>query len=192
MTKHYLIWFVLFFLLFCDIRVTTGQNSEDLGVNQKHQIGFHATDTFRFIRQESDKKYKINYRYMMNPTTALRSGFNYRLNTGGTGSLQFDVRAGMDKEFKRSNRWRFYAGGDLLGGVEKMSGSSRRNYHAGLAPILGILFFVDDHFSISTEPGLLMELRYYKDENTFNPSNSKTWLEMSIINVGQFILSFHF
>ncbi|MDR8390922.1 hypothetical protein NC796_07225 [Aliifodinibius sp. S!AR15-10] len=158
----------------------------------KHQIGFNATESIRLFEEESDKTYKLYYRHKVNPTTAIRSGINYRMDSSGNSMLELDLKVGLDKEFKRSGNWRFYAGGDISGGLEKVPSSARRNYQLGLSPFIGFLYHIDEHFSISTEPGLLVELRRFKNTDTFNPDNSETWVEMDLINVGQLIIGIHF
>lgn len=184
--------FVLLVVIIMNISSASAQKAEADDVYLRHQIGFNAAETIRLLNKESDNAFKINYRYKINSVTAIRSGISYSLNTSDSGRLRLDVKAGIDKEFKQSGKWRFYTGGDMTGGTEKISSGGRRNYQFGFIPFLGMLFYVNEHLSLSTEPGLLFQLRHYKNNNSFNPDNSETWVEMNIVNVGQFMISFHF
>lgn len=166
--------------------------SDSSSAIHKHQVGFNATETFRFFQRSADDLYKVHYRYKVNPQTSFRAGLNYSLDTSDQGSLLIDLKAGMDKIFKDYGNWKFYWGGDITAGYEKFSSSSRKNYQAGIAPFFGAIFYVHDHFSISTEPGLLFSGKYYKNTDTFNPDDSEFWIEMDIVNVGQIIISVHF
>ncbi len=168
------------------------QDAEDPDSFLKHQVGFNATESLRLFENETENTYKLNYRYKLNPFTALRSGINYRYNSSDNGTFLLDLKAGVDQVFKKSDKWRFYYGADLVGGVEKLSNSTRRNYHIGLAPFLGILFYFDEHFSVSTEPGLLAGIHWFNNSDSFNPDNSEIWVEMDLVNVGQIVISIHF
>lgn len=168
------------------------QSGTSTGEYLRHQVGFNATESIRLFDQEMDQVYKLYYRLRVAPRTTLRSGVNYRMNTSGKGMLELNIKAGADREFRRSGNWRFYSGFDLDGGIEELASSTRKNYRAGLTPFLGILYYIDNHFSISTEPGLMMGVLWYKNEDTFNPDNSETWVEMNFSNVGQIIISLHF
>lgn len=164
----------------------------DTSFSNRHQLGYNATETIRLFQRESEHVYKLYYRYQLNSSSFLRSGLNYSLDTSGQGSLDIDIKIGFDRVFKTSGKWRFYAGGDFMGGFEKFSSSSRKNYIAGAGPFFGVIFFLNEHFSLSTEPGLFFKVKYYKNTNTFNPENSETWVEMDMVNVGQIIMSVHF
>lgn len=188
---NFILFLIAFFTLI-NVMESSAQAAEDSVTYLTHQIGFNATETISLFEEESAQNYKINYRYKLNESTALRSGINYRFDSSDTRALTLGIKAGMDKIFKRSSSWRFYAGADIVGGVEKLSNNARRNYQMGLAPFLGMLYYLGEHFSISTEPGLLVEVRRFNDRGSFNPDNSETWVEMKLVNVGQIVIGIHF
>ncbi|MEX2477888.1 MAG: hypothetical protein WD357_05595 [Gracilimonas sp.] len=186
------IYFYLFVLgSLINTEVSAQQADTSVSFN-KHQLGFNAFETIRLFEKNSAENYKLYYRYKFNSSTALRTGFNYRMNTSGKGQLNINLRVGVDKIFKESGKWKFYTGGDLLAGYEKFSSSDRKNYMVGAGSFLGIIHYINEHFSLSTEPGFLFKVKYYKNPNTFNPIDSETWVEVDLVNVGQVILSVHF
>lgn len=170
---------------------SSAQTAEDSVSYQTHQIGFNATETISLFEDESET-YALQYRYKLNSKTALRSGLNYSYDSGDGGQLTIDLKVGVDRRFKKSEQWQFYTGADLSGGLSTLSNSSRKNYKLGLSPFLGAIFYLDEHFSISTEPGLLIQIRRFENKDSFNPDNSKSWVKMDLINVGQIIIGIHF
>lgn len=178
-------------LILISLSESSAQTAEDSVSYHPHQIGFNATETISLFEEGSDT-YELQYRYKLNPKTALRSGLNYSYDSGDGGQLTVDLKLGIDKRFEKSEQWRFYTGVDLVGGISTLSNSSRKNYKLGLTPFLGAIFYLDEHFSISTEPGLLVQYRRYKNSDSFNPDNSDSWVKMDLVNVGQIIIGIHF
>ncbi len=185
---------ILFATLFVVLQVTesTGQSAVDSVSFLKHQVGFNATQTIRLFEDESTNNFELHYRYKVNSSTSLRSGLNYRYDSSDSGQLATDIKVGIDKRFKKSDQWRFYSGIDLVGGLQTLSSSSRKNYRIGVVPFFGAIYYLDEHFSISTEPALLAQVRRFKNEDSFNANSSTWWFEMELVNVGQLILGIHF
>lgn len=179
-------------ITFFQVTASTAQTAVDSVAFLKHQVGFNATQTIRLFEGESKNNFTLHYRYKINPQSSLRTGINYRYYSSEGGELAADVKAGFDKRFKRSERWRFYGGIDFVGGLRTLSNSSRKNYRVGLIPFFGAIYHIDEHFSISTEPGMLAQVRRFKNEESFNPNNSRWWFEMELVNVGQIIIGIHF
>lgn len=171
---------------------STAQTAVDSVAFLKHQVGFNATQTIRLFEDESTNNFTLHYRYKISSQTSLRSGINYRYDSSEGGEFATDVKAGFDKQFKKSEQWRFYTGVDFVGGVRTLSNSSRKNYRIGVVPFFGAIYYLDDHFSISTEPALLAQVRRFKNEDSFNPNSSRWWFEMELVNVGQIIIGIHF
>lgn len=189
MKANSLLLIVVLFLI--NLSESSAQTAEDSVSYQTHQIGFNATETINLFEDESET-YELQYRYKINSKTALRSGLNYSFDSGDGGELTVDLKVGIDRQFKKSGQWQFYTGADLVGGIRTLSNSSRKNYKLGLTPFLGAIFYLDEHFSISTEPGLLVQVRRFKNEDSFNPDNSESWVKMDLVNVGQIIIGIHF
>lgn len=187
-TKSFLLAVIVILI---SLTESSAQSVEDSVSYQTHQIGFNATKTISLFEDESEN-YELHYRYKLNPKTALRSGINYSFDSGEGGQLTIDLKVGVDRRFKKSKQWQFYTGADLMGGIRTLSNSSRRNYKLGITPFLGAIFYLDEHFSISTEPGLLLQIRRFKNEDSFNPDKSKSWVKMGLVNVGQIIIGIHF
>lgn len=184
--------FITIILVAIQVTESTAQTAVDSVAFLKHQVGFNATQTIRLFEDESTNNFELHYRYKVNPGTSLRSGINYSYDSSDGGQLSADMKVGVDKRFKKSDQWRFYSGVDLVGGIRTISNSSRKNYRIGVVPFFGAIYYLDEHFSISTEPALLAQVRRFKNEDSFNPDSSKWWFEMELVNVGQIIIGIHF
>ena len=169
------------------IAATLGKQDE-----LKHHIIIRAADFLRVFTKEDEKYYKIQYRFLRENQINIRSGLNFSLDTSLKTGFDIDVSIGLDRVFRSYDKWSFYYGIDAIGGLEKLRSGDRWNYTAGLSPLIGIQFKIDNHFSISIEPALLFEMNYYKDYGTFNPNNSDLWYTINIINTGTIRLGFMF
>ncbi len=187
---HLLIFIVIFQSFF--LKEVLAQVADTSFSTLRHQIGFNITETLRFFERSENDIYEIYYRYKLNKKTALRTGLNYNLDTSGQGRLVIEAKFGIDTITKDYDRWKVYAGADITGGFEKFESNDRKNISAGLNPFLGIIFYVNKFFSISTEPGLALTIKHFNQPSSFNPNNKETWIEMEIINVGQLIVGLHF
>jgi hypothetical protein len=168
------------------------QSAKTPDVITRHQVGFNASEALRVFERPRGDHYKINYQYKFNQKSSFRAGVNYSLDTSGAGSIKIGVKTGWQKIFKDYGAWKFYYGADAISEFEKFSSSSRRNYEMGAGPLFGVIFYMNDHFSISTDTNLFFRLKHYNDPDSFNPDNSETWIAMDIANIGQLVLSVHF
>lgn len=168
------------------------QKADTPTVFTRHQVGFNASEALRVFERPRGDHYKVYYLYNFTKATSLRTGLNYSLDTSGTGSLKIGIKTGWKRVFKDYGKWKFYLGGDIIAEYEKFSSSSRRNYEAGVGPLFGVIFYMNDHFSVSTDTNLFFKVKHYNNPDSFNPVNSETWVIMDIANIGQLILSVHF
>lgn len=175
-------------LVFNDAMAATLEKQEE----PKHHIIIRAADFLRIFTKEDEKYYKIQYRYLRGNQTNVRGGLNFFLDTSLKTGFDIDLSIGMDRVFRVYEKWSFYYGIDAIGGLEKLRSGDRWNYKAGLSPLIGIQYKIDNHFSISVEPAILFEMNYYKDYGTFNPKNSDLWYVISIVNTGTIRLGFQF
>lgn len=169
---------------------TTAASSASL-----HQIGFPATSTLRFFTRDDEQVYDLNYRYRFIEGRHFRTGLSLRYNSAGSDQFTFNTRFGLDRTFRHSadGHWIFYAGADLSLELEKRSTAGRWYYAGGLIPFIGAMYRVNEHFSLSTEPGFLMQVRHLNEsDDSFNTPDNATWIEMEFVRIGQILISVHF
>lgn len=175
-----------------------GQQSVDtlttLENSPRHQIGFPATSTFRFLTRSDDQVYELRYRYRYRSGAHQRVSLSFKYSSADAERLDVDARFGLDRVFTRSanSRWKFYSGADFALGIEKQLTGDNWYYSAGVIPFIGALYRIDEHFSVSTEPGILLQVRHINDTSDFGTPDDETWVEMEMVDIGQITLSFHF
>ncbi len=172
----------------------TADTTATLDDPPRHQLGFPATSTFRFLTRSGDQLYELRYRYRHRSDAHRRASLSFQYSSADDERLDVDARLGLDRVLSRStnNRWQFYAGADLALGIEKRLTGNRWYYSAGLIPFIGALYRFDKHFSVSTEPGFLVQIRHLNDTDSFGTPDDDTWVEMDLVDIGQITVSFHF
>ena len=159
-----------------------------------HRLGFPATSTFRFLSRGDDQVYDLNYRYRQQQGRHLRASLSLRYNSSDSDQFILNTRVGLDRVFKQSanHKWQFYTGADLALGIEKRSTGGRWYYAGGIVPFIGAQYRITEHFSLSTEPGFLLQVRHLNETDSFNTPEDETWFEAEFMNIGQILISFHF
>lgn len=54
------------------------------------------------------------------------------------------------------------------------------------------MYKIGRHFSLSTEPSLVIERNTIDEPSSFNPDANNAWTEVKLLNIGQVNVSFHF
>ena len=159
--------------------------------SQKHQIGFDSSRILKLL-EDDENTFDLNYRLTLSEHYSFRTGLNYFYTSRAEGELDTGLRVGLDYIFKRHENWIFYTGGDLLFSYEGLDGHERRTTSFGISPVLGILFHIGDHFSLSLEPRLLFNYNRYVDEDNFGVDSEEGWFEIELSDIAQIQFNFHF
>ncbi len=157
----------------------------------KHQIGLNASKFIFFFNEEANNL-DVSYRYSMDESYSLRSAVSLDYSSDENAISDAAIRLGLDKHFLISNNWRFYSGFDLgyAQGVLNSNDRTTRKYSVEL--LAGFMFKIGKHFSLSTEPSFVFERNTIHNPNSFNPDENEAWTELSLRNIGQVQVNFHF
>jgi len=189
MGDHKYLWVLLCMSLFC----VKGLHAQDSSSHrsQKHQIGFDSSRIFKLL-EEDENTFDLNYRLAVSENYSLRAGLSYFYTSRAEKELDTRFRVGLDYIFKQEKNWFFYTGGDLLFAYEGLDGHQRRTTSLGISPLLGILFHIGNHFSLSVEPRLLFNYNRFVDEDNFGSDSDEKWFEVELSDIAQIQFNFHF
>jgi hypothetical protein len=158
----------------------------------KHQVGISATNFVKGILPSQKYSYLLNYNYSISEQYSLRSGFNFYNLAAKDGYFEYSLKFGADKVFRDYKSWKFKFGIDIISSYVEYKSDKRKYYFIGLAPFLSIQFFINKHFSLSTEPNIYGVFYQSIDPNGFASDSNKNWAEYGLGNFGQLQINFHF
>jgi hypothetical protein len=159
--------------------------------NQKQQIGFDSSRILKLLEAD-ENTFDLNYRLAVSEHYSLRAGLSYFYTSRAEGELDTRLRFGVDYIFKQHDNWDFYTGGDILFSYEGLDGHERRTTSYGFSPVLGFLYRIGDHFSLSVEPRLLFNYNRFIDEDNFGSDSDDKWFEVELSDFAQIQFNFHF
>lgn len=157
---------------------------------QRHQVGLNMGEFIPIFRSQ-DTNYKLNYRYLLSYKYAIRSSAEYNQESGDNGRFQLGFRLGVDRTIKNIKKFSIYTGLDFNTQIELNDADKRENYWFGPSAFIGFKYQVAQFLSFTTEPGLYVNRRIFKDPLSFDTQISK-WTELKIGNIGHLQMSFHF
>ena len=160
--------------------------------DNRHQLKMDIANIFRFVSNDHRGFYQMYYRYNYKDVSKIRLGMTLALNTSRGTRLENNISIGLEREFKKTETWSFARGFDIVGGIEKTRAASRWTYNGGIQASIIIEYRLASTFSISMEPGLFFNMKFFKDYDTFSSDDSEFWIELNIINTGRVFIGFHF
>ncbi len=180
---------ILFFVLVAIPFQGSGQDEPD---KHAHQVSINASKFIKGIFPGQEHEYEIGYRYALTEKLSLRSAINFYNQTTDDGYLEGGLKLGADYTFKESGNWSFYYGADLMGQYIGYRSSERENYQLGIMCFLGVIYYIGDHFSLSTEPGVFGLYNHYFDRDSFSDHKVEEYFTFGLGNIGQLTIGFHF
>jgi len=157
----------------------------------KHQVSLNASK-FIFLFNEEANNLDISYRYSINETYNVRSALSLDYSSDSNAISDIAVKIGLDKHFLKHNNWHFYSGFDINYAQGVLNSTDRTTKKYALNVLAGFMYKIGDHFSLSTEPGIVIERNTVNDPQSFNPNANNSWTEIKLLNIGQVKIGFHF
>lgn len=167
------------------------QNSDSVIVDNRHQIGINASK-FLALLNDQENSLELIYRYSFNNPYSLRAALSYEQNTADDGIWDVALKLGVDRKFKKSDKWIFYYGVDMFFQNSIINSSDRTTTKVGGFVFIGIMRKFGNHFSLATEPNFSVVYVDYKDPSAFSTDANRSWYEYEFGNIGQIQVNFHF
>ena len=158
----------------------------------KHQVGIGIAKFVNSAFSSDVNAYDVAYRYKYSKKTSLRAGISYEKDNSEDGFIAGGLKIGMDRQLRKYNHWTYYYGIDLFGNYSNYKNINRDIYSFGVAPLLGIQFYLSPNFSISIEPMLYLKYNIVVDHSTFEKNNTTEWAQSGLGQLGHIQLNFHF
>ena len=139
--------------------------------------------------------YEVMYSRLIKKDNIIRVGLGYNQVSGSEKKLDFTLNLGYARVFKKYHRWRFYAGIDAINTFSDYHSAKKEQYQHGASMFLGIKYFLNNHFSISTEPALIGIYNLSIDSGDAaitGITKRAEWNDYGLRNLGQIMVSFHF
>ena len=157
---------------------------------RKHEIGIDIANALTFIKK-SDQSYLLNYKYLLNRNLKLRAGLNLELSNEKSEGIYPDIRVGMQKE-RRDGKWSFLYGLDGSFRYFKNNSLTSYQFRYGIAPLIGVQYYVHEKFSISTEGTLNLFFYQMRDPDSFDRSANQDYYSFGIGSIGMVFVYYHF
>lgn len=187
------IYFYLFtILLFNNIALAQRGNVTFIEQECNHQIGIGISKFVNSAFPTDSSAFLLEYRYARNSKIAYRLALDYNIDTAKEGNYQGGMKMGIDRTFKKFQKWNFYYGIDLWGRYTYYTKNKRSITNVALNPFLGIMYRFSKNFSVSTEPGFFVKVNLFEDKNTFDLEKKREWIESRLSKIGYLQLNFHF
>ncbi|MDO4880339.1 MAG: hypothetical protein Q3983_03585 [Capnocytophaga sp.] len=180
--------------LFCLLLITNTialSQEGNLVLDKRHQLGIGISKFLNNIFPSDNNAFLLEYRYLYKEKNAYRLGGDYRTETSSDGLYEIGVKVGIDRTFRKNNRWFFYYGIDFGGRYLYYIDREQSLTNITLNPFFGIQYHLSENFSISTEPGLFFRYNFSKEERSFSEKN-KSWIESRLAKIGVIQVNFHF
>lgn len=156
------------------------------------QIGINASRVLQLIKTQENSFDLINFRYHIKNKNCLRFGLNFYQTTADDGYLDAGFKIGYDITMRKYRKFELYFGFDIINSIRIENSSKRRNYEIGVAPLFGIIYFINSNLSISMEPNIYILFNGFIDDEKFTSDKSENWFEFGVGNIGQLQINFHF
>jgi hypothetical protein len=139
-----------------------------------YQVGFPTAAFITILRRaDAPERYQVYGRYRVTRDWTLRAAVRYRHLFSEDQEVETSVRTGVDYVVREEGRFQLYGGVDLLTGYDRTLNGDQ-TFRVGSAPLLGLLFHVTPHLSLSVEPRLVALYSYFDnpaqlpDDDTFS------------------------
>ena len=155
-----------------------------------YQVGVPSSSLFKLLEEgDPTRQDQIYGRYWPTPRRMQRVAVRYRHVVGENSEVDVGLRGGLAWIFRGEERWRFYAGGDVVTGYRRFANGGS-SYRGGISPLFGTLFFIHPHVSLSFEPRLVAA---YARSTASEPGRSSSGVfSIEIDGTALLILSVHF
>ena len=178
-----------FLVLFMGILSVYGQDS----LVYRHQLGVGLPKLVNHVFSIDENAFLLNYRYQVSEKVNLRFGVDFKVATNESDLNFVAGKFGVDKQIKRFNKWVFYLGSDITCRYLRDPLINSDAIKVTNQVLLGIMYYFDEHFSMSMEPYLAFEYNYYNDRDSFDlDQQNQHWFSSYIGGVGFLQLNFHF
>lgn len=181
----------LYVLVFCLI-ASQRLSAQDEQARYPNQVSINAGKFLRGLFPGDDYAFEIGYRYSLKSNWAIRTSMGFQNQTSESGFHEGRLSLGADRIFKNYGKWKFYYGVDGFGYFIFYKSTSRKTLQAGISALLGVIFYISPHFSISTEPQVYILFNHYIDEDSFADDSKDDYWIYGFGNIGQIKISFHF
>ena len=165
-------------------------NAQEKTRKRKHEIGIDVANALTFIKK-SDQSYLINYKYLTTRNLKIRAGLNLELSDEQSEGIYPDIRVGFQKE-RKDGKWSFLYGADGSFRYFKNNSLTSYQFRYGIAPLIGVQYYVHEKFSISTEGTLNLFFYQMRDPDSFDRSANQDYYSFGIGSIGMVFLYYHF
>lgn len=157
----------------------------------KNQIVMDFSKYTKLFNSQS-QFYEIMYLRQISPNNILRTSFSYNQISGDEKKLDFSINIGYARVFKKYSKWRFYTGIDLINTYSSYNNGKKEQYQNGASIFIGAKYYINNHFSISTEPAILGIYNQSYDNGDVPIDKRKEWNEFGLRNLGQLQVCFQY
>ena len=155
----------------------------------KKQLSINASEYSQLFMDQGENTLDLTYRIAaIDSSHTLRLATSFGFSTDDDELSNFAVRVGIDNTYKESGNWKFYSGLDFAYSIVSINDSDRSFTKIGMIPFLGFLYHIGPHFSISTEPSIGI----FRDRVNFGIAEPRNEYKVSLVNLGQIRIGFHF
>lgn len=166
------------------------QTSTNL-VGFRNEIGIDVANIVTFLSKKNESCL-INYKHHFSEKHALRTGLNLELSSSKDGYNAFKLKGGYQYNFPISDRWRLYSGVDALLRYQSNNFQPNRSIRYGICPVVGFSFFLDKHFTVSTEISLNFFYTDYQNSASYSPEDNANIWDIHLGSVGMLVVSYLF
>ena len=155
----------------------------------KNQLSINASEYTQLINDQGVNTLDLTYRIAaVDSSHAFRLATSFGFSSDDDEFSDFSIRVGIDNVYKESGNWKFYSGLDLEYTIVSVNDSDRSSSRIGMIPFLGFLYHIGPHFSISTEPSIGI----FRETESFSNAEPSHEYKVSLVNLGQIRIGFHF
>jgi hypothetical protein len=156
----------------------------------KNEIGIDVANIITFLKK-NPQSYLINYKYYFTPKSAFRGALDLDWSSLISLGKYLDTRLGFEFN-KQNDNWRLFYGTDFSFSFSKNNLQTIKTYKLGLEPLIGVKYFINKHFSISTEAKLNFYNYFYRDPFSFDTNSNSQNYRIVLGSVGMVILNYYF